>query len=95
MLSKFSPVLDLCGLPNGPRRVVPGSISKRLASLSWDCCREVFVPMDEFVSAPMICVVFLCERMLDRKVDSSSVKASSSFSLYPEWGKYTVVKQRL
>ena len=53
------------------------------------------MPMDEFVSAPMICVVYFCESMLDRKVDRSSVKASSSFSWYPEWGKYTVVRQRI
>ena len=61
-----------------------GSISRWLSYLSSsDLASEIecLVPIDELVSVPIMCVVFFCERMFERKTDVSEWKASSSFSL--------------
>ncbi len=57
--------------------------------------RDDLTPMDECVSAPIIGVVFLLDKILDKKFDTLLLNWSISFSLYPECGKYRVVRHRL
>jgi hypothetical protein len=73
-LSTPSPVLDLWGFPWGPRRSKLGSMSCWLSCLSgiesllW---ADVYMPTEELVSAPIICVVSFLDRILDKKSDTS------------------------
>ncbi len=56
-----SPRLDLCWLPFGPSRFIIGSVSDGFLDLSWQVSFlriDFDVPIDELVSAPMMCIVF-------------------------------------
>ena len=81
--------MDLAGFPKGPSSCSIGSMSRRLSIFSWTFSLSVdfFVPIEEFMSAPMIWVVLFFARMVEKKSVAWLLKVSSSASLYPECGK--------
>ncbi len=68
-----------------------GSNSKGLSCLSWVELgfwrRLVLLPIELFISAPMMVVEFFWLAVVLRNSDQSLANVSSSFSLYPECGK--------
>jgi len=72
---------DFLGLPKGPKRLEIGSSSSSSFRERSRLEVEILVPIEEFVSAPIIWVVFFCDSILLRKVDRSLLNESISFSL--------------